>query len=78
MCRLNVGPGAFGPAGGYTTVMCPLGLAGSGQCSSIARPLSLLSAVKLARPLGEASRVRTACQGLDTLPAPFTDSTSRL
>lgn len=54
--------------------MTPFGEAGSAHCSSSARPCSLFSTLKLARPLGEASRVWTVVQGLDTWPAPLTAS----
>lgn len=53
---------------GLCTVMTPLGALGCSQFSSSARPCSLCSTVKLARPDGEASRVLTLTHGLNTPP----------
>lgn len=57
------------------TLIMPLGWEGSDHFSSRALPFSFFSTVKLLRPLGEASKVRTDVQGLETCPALFTATT---
>lgn len=57
------------------TLIMPLGSDGSDHFSNRALPFSFFSTVKLLRPLGEASNVRTDVQGLETCPALFTATT---
>lgn len=57
------------------TLITPLVLRGSDHCRNKARPFSFCSTVKLLRPLGEDSGVRTRVQGLETSPAWFAATT---